>query len=62
MVEHVETKNLMQTSTQFCKVFGLRFVSFSLSTNCSALYVGRSSNLILYHPTKRSLYFAYLRV
>jgi len=58
----METKNLMQTSTKFFKVFALRFVSFALSTNCSELYVGRASNFIIYHPTKRSLYFAYLRV
>jgi len=58
----VEAKNLMQTSAKFCDVFALRFASFSLSTNYSALYVGRASTFINYRPTTHSLCFAYLRV
>jgi len=36
----VEAKTLMQISEKFCEVCALKFASFSLSQNRSALFVG----------------------
>jgi len=49
----------MQTNEKFCKVFALKFSSFLCPQTCSALFVGRASTFIIYHPI--NIYcFAYL--
>jgi len=40
VVEPVKAKPFTQASEKFCEVCALKFASFSLSQNCSALFFG----------------------
>jgi len=58
-VEPVEARIVMQTSEKLCEVCALKLASFSLSQNCSALFVGRASTINFCRSTRFSLCFLF---